>query len=59
MSPFDILNDDIIMYILEYLNDTDKMKFLSVNSRLYSFINHIWFNGIYDYNLIKGLSYLV
>ncbi|AEX61324.1 hypothetical protein c7_L258 [Megavirus courdo7] len=28
MSLSDILNDDVIMYILEYLNDMDKMSFL-------------------------------
>ncbi|AEX61326.1 putative F-box and FNIP repeat-containing protein [Megavirus courdo7] len=58
MSSFDILNDDIIIYILEYLNDMDKIKFLSVNLRLHSFINNIWFNEIYDYKLIRRLPYL-
>ncbi|AFX92266.1 putative F-box and FNIP repeat-containing protein [Megavirus courdo11] len=58
MSQFDVLNDDVIMYILEYLNDMDKIRFLSVDLRLHNFINYIWFNEIYDYILIKGLPYL-
>ncbi|AZL89944.1 F-box and FNIP repeat-containing protein [Megavirus baoshan] len=58
MSSFDILNNDVIIYILEYLNDMDKISFLSVNSRLYSLINNVWFNGIYNYRLIKGLPYI-
>ncbi|AUV58181.1 F-box and FNIP repeat-containing protein, partial [Bandra megavirus] len=58
MSSFDILNDDVIMCILEYLNDVNKIRFLSVNTRLHGFINYIRFNGIYNYKLIKGLPYL-
>ncbi|AVG45964.1 F-box and FNIP repeat-containing [Acanthamoeba polyphaga mimivirus] len=58
MSLSNILNDDVIMCILEYLNDIDKMNFLSVDLRLHSFVNHIWFNGIYDYKLIRELPYL-
>ncbi|AEQ33042.1 FNIP repeat protein [Megavirus chiliensis] len=58
MSSFDILNDDVIMYILEYLNDMDKIRFLSVDSKLHGFINNTWFNEIYDYKLIIKLSYL-
>ncbi|AGD92011.1 putative F-box and FNIP repeat-containing protein [Megavirus lba] len=58
MASFDILNDDVIMCILEYLNDFDKMNFLSINIKLYNFINNIWFYGVYDYKLIKELPYL-
>ncbi|AEX61186.1 putative F-box and FNIP repeat-containing protein [Megavirus courdo7] len=31
MASFDILNDDVIMCIMEYLNDFDKINFLSIN----------------------------
>ncbi|AEX61325.1 putative F-box and FNIP repeat-containing protein [Megavirus courdo7] len=57
MSSFDILNDDVIMYILEYMDDMDKLNFLSVDLRLRGFINNIWFNDVYDYKLIKDLPY--
>ena len=58
ISIFDKLNEDVILYILEFLNDYDKIRFTSIETQMNSLKYHIKFYNEYEYNKIKHLSFI-
>ena len=48
---------DIIVHILSYLTDNEKLKFMLVNKSMSSYKFIIKYDQIYDYEKIKGLSF--
>ncbi|AUV58686.1 F-box and FNIP repeat-containing protein, partial [Bandra megavirus] len=58
MSCFDILNNDVIINIFEFLNDVDKINFSFCDIKLSNFRYCINFNDIYDYDTIKNVPYI-
>lgn len=52
-----MLIDDIIVYLMTFLNDIGKIYFLSITKVLHSLKNKIQFNEIVHYNNIYDLSY--
>ncbi|QGR54356.1 f-box repeat-containing protein [Moumouvirus maliensis] len=53
-----ILNDDIIMYIMNYLSDRDKIIFGSINRYMRFFLDKLYYTELRDYEVIKKLHYL-
>ncbi len=51
------LFDEILPLIIEYLSDHDKVKFMTTCSRLYYFIDKVYYENIYDYNKIYHLEF--
>ncbi len=50
----DLFYDDIILYLLRFLTNIDKINLCSINKKLSSFRNNIVFDDVYDYyNIIK------
>ncbi|AUV58573.1 F-box and FNIP repeat-containing protein [Bandra megavirus] len=57
MSITDILNIDIIMCILDYLQDYDKMNFMMTCKEYYAIKNYVNYINIYEYNNVKLLPF--
>ena len=57
-SIFDKLNHDIILYIIEFLNDQDKIRFVSIEQKMNLLKYHIKFYDKYEYDKIKHLSFV-
>nr|AEX62220.1 putative F-box and FNIP repeat-containing protein [Moumouvirus Monve] len=53
-----IINDDIIMYIMNYLSDRDKIIFSSVNRFMRFFLDKLYYTEPHHYDVIKKLHYL-
>src|SRR5579872_4509050 len=53
----DMLIDDIIIYIMTFLNDKKKIRFLSTTTRLHLFKNKVCYNEITDMYRIYDLPY--
>ena len=49
---------DIIVHILSYLTDDEKLIFMSVNKSMNSYKFIVKYDRVYDYEEIKGLSFL-
>lgn len=48
---------DVIVYICSFLNDKEKLTFLSLNKYLQKFLHKVWFKERYFYHVIQHLSY--
>uniref|UniRef100_A0A6G6ACM3 FNIp repeat-containing protein n=1 Tax=Borely moumouvirus TaxID=2712067 RepID=A0A6G6ACM3_9VIRU len=59
MSITDILNPDVLLCIINYLPDRNKIIFCSVNKYFRGYLNHVKFNELHDYYQIKDLSYFL
>nr|WBF70430.1 hypothetical protein [Megavirus caiporensis] len=57
MSIIDILNTDVMMYILDYLKDDDKMNFMMTCKEYYDLRSNINYTNLYEYNIIKKLPF--
>ena len=57
-SIFDKLNYDTILYIINFLNDHDKISFTSIEKEMNLLKYHIKFYDEYEYNRIKHLSFI-
>ncbi|AQN68750.1 hypothetical protein [Saudi moumouvirus] len=57
MNSF-FLNDDIIMYIMNYLSDRDKIIFGSINRHMRFFLDKLYYTEPHHYEVIKNLNYL-
>ncbi|AUV58578.1 F-box and FNIP repeat-containing protein, partial [Bandra megavirus] len=55
MSITDILNTDVILCILEYLKDDEKMNFMMTCREYYQLKNYINYTSLYEYNNVKNL----
>lgn len=53
----DILIDDVIVYIMIFLNDLDKIKFPSLCERLHMFKHKVYYNELTPIYNIQKLSY--
>ena len=58
VSIFDKLNYDIILYIIEFLDDRDKIIFTSIEKEMNLLKYHIKFHNKYEYDKIKHLSFI-
>ncbi|QGR54366.1 f-box repeat-containing protein [Moumouvirus maliensis] len=52
-----ILSTDAILHILNHLSDRDKIIFCSTSKYFIEFLDHIYFNGLYNYYQVKDLPY--
>ena len=57
-SIFDKLNHDTVLYIIEFLNDLDKIRFTSIEKEMNLLKYHTKFYNKYEYNKIKHLSFI-
>ena len=57
-SIFDKFNHDIILYIIEFLNDKDKIIFTSIEKEMNLLKYHVKFYNKYQYDKIKHLSFI-
>ncbi|AUV58080.1 F-box and FNIP repeat-containing protein, partial [Bandra megavirus] len=53
----DIFNIDIIICILNFLNDCDKMNFMKTCKEYYNYRDCINYTDIYEYDIIRKLSF--
>ncbi|AUV58853.1 F-box and FNIP repeat-containing protein, partial [Bandra megavirus] len=58
MSITDILNTDVIMYMLDYLKDDDKMSFMMTCKEYYNLRYDINYTNLYEYESIKNLPFI-
>ena len=58
VSIFDKLNYDTILYIIEFLNDRDKIIFTSIEKEMNLLKYHIKFHNKYEYDKIKHLLFI-
>nr|AEX62375.1 putative F-box and FNIP repeat-containing protein [Moumouvirus Monve] len=59
MAIFQTLDDNIIGYILSFVQDHDKLNFISTcqdSKKL--LLKNIYYDNIYDYDEVKHLSYI-
>ncbi|QGR54348.1 fnip repeat-containing protein [Moumouvirus maliensis] len=54
---FDVIYDDIIFYLFQFLEDKDKINFCDTSKRLYLFKKYLIFNNVHDYYDILNSSY--
>lgn len=52
------MNNDIIIYICNYLNDKDKISFLSINRHMNLIKNKVFYHEMVCINKIQGLWYI-
>lgn len=52
------LFDELFLLIIEHLSDHDKVKFMTTCSRLYYFIDKVYYENIYDYKKIYHLGFV-
>ncbi|AHA45579.1 putative F-box and FNIP repeat-containing protein [Hirudovirus strain Sangsue] len=55
---FNILESHIILYILEFLSDSDKIRFMSTCKSIYTFRSHVTYNNFYVYDTVNHLSFV-
>ncbi|AUV58575.1 F-box and FNIP repeat-containing protein [Bandra megavirus] len=55
MSITDILNTDVIMCILDYLEGYDKMNFMMTCKEYYNLRSYVNYTNLYEYDMIKKL----
>ncbi|AEX62162.1 putative F-box and FNIP repeat-containing protein [Megavirus vitis] len=53
-----MLNDDIIMNIMNYLSDRDKIIFASINHNMRFFLDKSYYTELYNYEHVKKLDYV-
>ena len=53
----ELLHKDIIVYLLSFLSDHEKLIFMSVNKSMNSYKFIIKYDQIHDYEKIKSLSF--
>ncbi|AHA45704.1 hypothetical protein HIRU_S798 [Hirudovirus strain Sangsue] len=58
MDNINCLFNELLVIIIDFLSDHDKIKFITTCSRLYWFIDKIHYNSVYDYNKISHLSFV-
>nr|QZX42895.2 F-box and FNIP repeat domain containing protein [Mimivirus sp.] len=58
MSILDILNTDVIMYVMDYLGDYDKMNLMKTCREYYNLRDCIKYTNWYKYECIKNLHFI-
>lgn len=54
--PLNELIPEILLYIAEYLEDQNKVRFLSINKKMYELMHNVIFTGEYRLTKIKDLT---
>ncbi|AVG47753.1 putative F-box and FNIP repeat-containing protein [Megavirus chiliensis] len=58
MSIIDIINTDVMMHVLDYLEDYNKMSFMMTCKEYYDFRNDVNYTNLYEYDSIKNLPFM-
>ncbi|AKI80021.1 putative F-box and FNIP repeat-containing protein [Acanthamoeba polyphaga mimivirus] len=58
MSLLNVLESHVILHIIEFLSDHEKIKFMSTCKSLYEFRCHITYNNFYVYDTINHLGFV-
>lgn len=48
-----MLNDDIILEIMSYLSDKDKIMFASVNRTMRFFLDKLYYTELHNYSTLR------
>ncbi|AGD92884.1 putative F-box and FNIP repeat-containing protein [Megavirus lba] len=58
MSIIDIINTDVIMHVLDYLEDYNKMSFMMTCKEYYNLRYDVNYTNLYEYDSIKNLPFM-
>ncbi|QGR53579.1 fnip repeat-containing protein [Moumouvirus maliensis] len=58
MSIINILNLDVVLYMVKFLSDKEKLIFCSTNKYFRELLDYIKFDDLYEYDQIKDLPFI-